>query len=82
MTIAISICTTFYHTVDIIEASSPQDAVLKFLDILEMEDGDLIESVVTNESNGDIQFTEEVEKLLYHAIPEKFLPGYVWVESI
>lgn len=80
--ISIAIVTNYGLLNSVKEAISPKDAVLQFLDELELLDGELIAQVVCSTLKDNHQFEIDVEKLLYFAIPEKFYPDYVWVESV
>jgi hypothetical protein len=80
--VSIAIVTTTSLLNDVIEANTPKEAVLKFLDNLELEPRELIGSVVCSSLDHNYEFTDEVEQLLYTAIPELYLPGYEWVESV
>ncbi|MDX9668671.1 hypothetical protein [Pseudomonas sp. P8_250] len=86
--IAIAICTTHSLSAEVQIVDSPEEAVAKFTNALDLDEGELIELIVCHvapESNdselAERAFESEVEKLFHAAVPEKFVSGYNWVES-
>lgn len=86
--IAVAICSTHSLMTEVQKVNSVEEAVVKFTNLLEFEEGELIEIITCNvlsESDDslvqDRAFEEEVEKLLYETMPEQFVEDYVWVAS-
>lgn len=81
-TISIAIATTSSLLGDIVEASSPQEAAVKFIGNLELDEGEFIVSIICASLEHDYPFENEVEALFYQGVPEWFHPDYAWVESV
>lgn len=80
--VAISIITEKFGLADAARVETVEQAVAKFIKgLVETLGGAKIEMVLVATECGDDDFSHQIEKKMFEAVPELFHKDYVWAES-